>query len=85
MVVWRVSRVLQVFVMPGDPTPCREKAARVVQLAAEMSDPEIKKVILDLAEAWTQLADKIDAANKIAGDLLTGRNTRSRLPGDTTQ
>jgi len=50
-----------------------------------MSDPEIKKVLLDLAEAWTQLADKIDAAKKIAGDLLTGRNTRSRLPGDTTQ
>jgi hypothetical protein len=69
--------------MPGDPNACRENAARVVQLAAEMSDPEIKKVLVDLAEAWTQLAAKIDAANKIAGDLLKGRDTRSRLPGGT--
>ena len=71
--------------MPGDPNSCRKKATRVTQLAAEMTEPEIKKVLLDLAESWSQLADKIDAANKIAGDLLKGRNDRARLPADTTE
>jgi hypothetical protein len=69
--------------MPGAANACRAKAARVTQLAAEMSDPEIKIVLADLAEAWSQLADKIDVANKVAGDLLKGRDTHLRLPADT--
>ena len=65
--------------MPGDSGACREKAARVAHLAAEMNDPEIKKVLLDLAESWRQLAGKIDTANEIAGDLLKGRSP-ARIP-----
>jgi hypothetical protein len=60
--------------MPRDPNSCRDKAARLTQLAAQMSDPTIKDVLLDLAQSWDQLADKIDVANKIAGDLLRGRD-----------
>jgi hypothetical protein len=52
----------------------REGCSRA-SIGADMRDPEIKNVLLDLAEAWRQLAAKIDAANKIAGDLLKGRVT----------
>jgi hypothetical protein len=62
--------------MPGDPNACREQAARCARLAAEMADPQIKAVLLDLARSWEELADKIEAANEIAGDLLRGRDPR---------
>jgi hypothetical protein len=58
--------------MPGDPNACREQAARCARLAADMTDPQIKAVLLDLAQSWEELADKIEAANEIAGDLLRG-------------
>jgi len=69
--------------MPGDPAAFREKAARVARLADEMTDPEMKSALHDLSETWTELAQKVDTINKIAGDLLTGGHTRSRRPADT--
>jgi hypothetical protein len=71
--------------MPGDPVAFRENAARVARLADEMTDPEMKTALLDLAETWTELAHKLDAVNKMAGDLLSGRDTHSRLPANTKQ
>lgn len=74
---------MQVCVMPGDPVTFRENAARVARLADEMTDAEMKTALL--WQPWIQLAHKLDAINKIAGDLLTGRDTHSRLPADTKQ
>ncbi|MFL5039306.1 MAG: hypothetical protein ACJ8D0_05800, partial [Xanthobacteraceae bacterium] len=57
--------------MPGDPLLCRQNAARCAQLAAGLTDPHLKEALADVAQTWEQLADKIEAADRIAGALLT--------------
>jgi hypothetical protein len=63
--------------MPGDPEVCRNNAARCAQLASGVSDPELKEALADVAQLWEQLADKIEAANRIAAALLTGSTSPS--------
>ena len=57
--------------MPGDPVFCRQNAARCRQLASGVTDLDLKKALADVAHSWEQLADKIEAADRIAGALLT--------------
>ena len=62
--------------MPGDPEFCRQNAARCTKLASGMTDPHLKEALADVAQSWEQLANKIEAADRIAGALLT------RSPGE---
>ena len=64
--------------MPGDPEFCRQNAARCVQLASGVTDRHLKEALADVAQSWEQLADKIEAANRIAGAMLTGGTSQSR-------
>jgi hypothetical protein len=64
--------------MPGDPEFCRQNAARCTQLASGVTDRHLKEALAEVAQSWEQLADKIEAANRIAGALLTGNTSQSR-------
>jgi hypothetical protein len=57
--------------MPGDPDFCRQNAARCTKLASGMTDARLKEALADVAQTWEQLAEKIEAADRIAGALLT--------------
>jgi hypothetical protein len=43
-----------------------------------VTDRHLKEALAEVAQSWEQLADKIEAANRIAGALLTGNTSQSR-------
>jgi hypothetical protein len=51
--------------MPGDPEEYRAHARRCTELAAESIDAKLKKTFSELAEAWTELASKVERSQAL--------------------
>jgi hypothetical protein len=51
--------------MPSDPEEYRANARRCGEMATESIDPKLKQTFLELAEAWTALANKVDKSRAL--------------------
>ena len=43
---------------------CRDEAERLLKLACEATDPELKKRLLEMAEEWVQRAKETEKGSK---------------------
>ena len=59
--------------MPGNPEECRALARRCWALAAEVTNPVVKKSLTDLAQRWA----------KVAADLEVTRQLREQWDAET--
>jgi len=58
--------------MPNIPKECREEASKCMHLGQKSTSPEMKKAYADLAETWLELADDLEALQRlIASRALT--------------
>jgi hypothetical protein len=51
--------------MPGDPQYCRDQARRCADMLAVTKNPELRKLLEDLAVKWLQLALDLEKARAI--------------------
>jgi hypothetical protein len=51
--------------MPGDPQYCREQARRCADMLVVTKNPELRKLLEDLAVKWLQLALDLEKARAL--------------------
>ena len=54
--------------MPGNPEECRAHARRCWALAAEVTNPVVKKSLTDLAQRWAKVAADLEVTRQLRRD-----------------
>jgi hypothetical protein len=55
--------------MPGNPSECRERAKRCLQLAEETTNPAVKDSLTDFARQWARLATDLEVTRLLLDEF----------------
>lgn len=60
--------------MTANSADCRNNAAECYRLAERLADPEHRRLAIELAKAWTQLAEWLESHDKAEQSFKSTRN-----------